>query len=179
MLTNNFASSAKICGLITRTEAGRTNQPCSNTTVPQKGAVSFKQCPKCRVRAWQRIDSYTIGCDACGFSIPAISKRAIAITTGKPCPKCSQSMVRRQHPPTWSPSPHQAYYFEFWDICPTCQHVQHYEAAKRSLSQFHLQPQPTHASVNVSLIDANRGGRSTPVAIPTLHGEEPIARSLR
>lgn len=50
---------------------------------------------------------------------------------GQRCPKGHGSMIRRRHRPTWTPKPNQPYWFEFWDMCRKCKHIQHYESAKR------------------------------------------------
>jgi hypothetical protein len=49
---------------------------------------------------------------------------------GEKCPKCRAVMKRFGHPPHWKPKPSQPYYFEYWDICARCRHIQHYECAK-------------------------------------------------
>lgn len=60
-------------------------------------------------------------------------QKAVASGKGDPCPKCGKPMARRQHPETWKPKANQPYYFEFWDVCQPCRHIQHYESAKRWL----------------------------------------------
>lgn len=60
-------------------------------------------------------------------------QRAVVAGTGGPCPHCGKVMARRQHPDTWKPKSNQPYYFEYWDVCQPCRHIQHYEAAKRWL----------------------------------------------
>lgn len=50
---------------------------------------------------------------------------------GEPCPKCLGPMLRKSHPQGWKPKPTQEYYFEYWDVCKKCPHMQHYESAKR------------------------------------------------
>jgi DNA repair protein RadD len=56
------------------------------------------------------------------------------------CPKCGRPMTRKTHPPGWRPKPTKAYYFEYWDTCKKCQHVQHYEAAKRYVAKKEVSP---------------------------------------
>lgn len=56
--------------------------------------------------------------------------KSIHTGRGEKCPKCFGQMERRAHPATWKPKAGQPYYFTFWDLCPTCQHLQHYEIAK-------------------------------------------------
>lgn len=48
----------------------------------------------------------------------------------KQCPKCHQPMLRHRHPESWKPRRGQPYYFDYWDICKQCRHIQHYEKAK-------------------------------------------------
>lgn len=63
------------------------------------------------------------------------SQRAVVAGKGAPCPSCNKLMARRQHPETWKPKANQPYYFEYWDVCQPCRHIQHYEAAKRWLKE--------------------------------------------
>jgi hypothetical protein len=51
------------------------------------------------------------------------------IGLGYDCPKCGKSMKRYEHGKEWVPRPN-SYYFEYWDICERCKHIQHYECAK-------------------------------------------------
>lgn len=53
------------------------------------------------------------------------------IGAGEPCPKCMKPMARKAHPPEWTPKPTAAYYYEYWDTCKKCSHIQHYEEVKR------------------------------------------------
>jgi hypothetical protein len=49
-------------------------------------------------------------------------------------------MQRREHPPGFKPRSDQAYYFEWWYLCPECGHVQHYESAKVHLGTVKKAP---------------------------------------
>ena len=42
-------------------------------------------------------------------------------------------MTRKRHPETWKPKANQPFFFEYWDACGPCRHIQHYEDAKRWL----------------------------------------------
>lgn len=57
-------------------------------------------------------------------------KRTVEIGAGNACPKCRRQMVRSEHGPSWKPKQNQPYYFNYWDKCRRCHHVQHYEVAK-------------------------------------------------
>jgi hypothetical protein len=57
-------------------------------------------------------------------------KRVSVVGGGVPCPKCGVRMQRRCHAAGFTP-PRTGYWFEFWDVCRRCRHVQHYEPAKR------------------------------------------------
>ena len=61
--------------------------------------------------------------------------KSVTAGKGKLCPKCSRSMLRKQHPAGWKPKPTQPYFFEYWDICKKCRHIQHYEEAKVFLGE--------------------------------------------
>jgi hypothetical protein len=56
------------------------------------------------------------------------SKR-VWIKKGQSCPRCRQTMDRFKHADHWVP-PTNGYWFTWWDVCPKCRHVQHYEHAK-------------------------------------------------
>lgn len=60
-------------------------------------------------------------------------KRTIRTSDGNACPKCRKKMGRFAHGPTWRPKNGQPYYFEYWDKCAACSHIQHYEYAKVTL----------------------------------------------
>lgn len=62
-------------------------------------------------------------------------QKAVVSGQGGKCPHCDNMMVRRQHPETWKPRANQPYYFEYWDVCQACRHIQHYEVAKRWLKE--------------------------------------------
>ena len=49
---------------------------------------------------------------------------------GQNCPKCSAPMDRRRHTASWRPKAGQPFYYEFWDYCSGCGHLQHYDQAK-------------------------------------------------
>jgi len=51
------------------------------------------------------------------------------IEGGEPCPKCEGAMQRFVHSEHWTPLPGRNYY-EFWDRCAKCSHLQHYHVAK-------------------------------------------------
>jgi len=55
------------------------------------------------------------------------------IGNGNDCPKCSNPMQRCRHKAEWKPKPRQPHYFQYWDRCRDCRHVQHYECAKVNL----------------------------------------------
>src|SRR4029077_5773064 len=57
-------------------------------------------------------------------------RRVSVVGGGVPCPKCGVRMQRRCHAAGFTP-PRTGYWFEFWDVCRRCKHVQHYEPAKR------------------------------------------------
>ena len=63
------------------------------------------------------------------FILPAVPEAEKS--TNERCPKDGYAYKRRWHPPEWRPKPNQRVYFLWWDLCPTCGHVQHYERAKR------------------------------------------------
>jgi bacterioferritin-associated ferredoxin len=65
--------------------------------------------------------------------------KALTIGLGSQCPKCHRAMERRQHKPEWKPRTN--YWFEWWDYCVPCRHVQHYEVAK----VWQRQPERTEA----------------------------------
>jgi hypothetical protein len=50
---------------------------------------------------------------------------------GEMCPKCNMQMSRYRHADDWQPRPDQAYWYDRWDYCQNCNHVQHYEQYKR------------------------------------------------
>ena len=54
----------------------------------------------------------------------------LRIGAGNSCPKCRSEMSRYGHPPHWKPKVGQPYYFDYWDYCGPCRHVQLYECAK-------------------------------------------------
>ncbi len=57
-------------------------------------------------------------------------QKSVWVGKGKACPKCRKHMERFKHPPEWEPRSDQPYWFSYWDICTSCRHIQHYEAAK-------------------------------------------------
>lgn len=75
-------------------------------------------------------------------------QRAVASGKGAPCPRCGSLMTRRQHPEMWKPKANQPYYFEYWDVCQPCRHIQHYESAKRWLTE---QPAPKPTDPNEAM----------------------------
>jgi len=48
------------------------------------------------------------------------------IGDGKPCPKCFKVMERRKH----KDIPSKTWFYQKWDYCLDCKHVQHYEEFK-------------------------------------------------
>ncbi len=81
--------------------------------------------------------------------------KSSSIDTGAPgddCPKCGTSMVRREHPKGWVPRIGQPFYYRYWDMCPNCSHLQHYDDAKvyavarSSTPQRELTPDQLRAS---------------------------------
>lgn len=55
---------------------------------------------------------------------------------GKECPTCSMPMQRFKHTDRWKPGKTQPYFYWYWDICKPCGRVQHYEDAKRWVSEM-------------------------------------------
>jgi len=55
--------------------------------------------------------------------------KAKIIGIGKECKKCQNQMQRRKR--GGEPTKKQKYYFQEWDYCEPCRHVQHYEHFKR------------------------------------------------
>ena len=53
-------------------------------------------------------------------------KKIEIIGQGEPCPKCNELMQRRKH----RIQPSQSWFYEKWDYCPACKHIQHYEEFK-------------------------------------------------
>lgn len=53
-------------------------------------------------------------------------KRYTSIGIGNKCPKCKNDMERRSH----SEIPKKTWYYEKWDYCKPCGHIQHYEEFK-------------------------------------------------
>jgi hypothetical protein len=60
-----------------------------------------------------------------------MSKGSVRIGEGSPCAKWARPMDRYGHGAGWKPRPAQPYWFTYWDRCPHCGHIQHYEEAKR------------------------------------------------
>lgn len=56
--------------------------------------------------------------------------KSIVTGSGRPCPKCHRPMERCKHPTNWCP-PTDRYYFQEWDVCRSCRHVQHYNEFRR------------------------------------------------
>jgi hypothetical protein len=56
-----------------------------------------------------------------------MAKRTL-IGKGKNCPKCGKPMSRYKHPPEFVPK--GEFFFEQWDTCRPCKHVQLYEEFK-------------------------------------------------
>lgn len=54
----------------------------------------------------------------------------VAVTGGKKCPKCPRKMQRFEHHPDWIPSDRVKLWYEYWDYCKPCRHVQLYADAK-------------------------------------------------
>lgn len=48
------------------------------------------------------------------------------IGLGNKCPKCLKEMERRGH----NERPKKTWYYEMWDYCKDCKHVQHYDDFK-------------------------------------------------
>lgn len=57
-----------------------------------------------------------------------LSNKAINVGVGEGCPKCKVEMNRRKHPEYFKSK--KSYYYEQWDFCEKCKHVQHYEEFK-------------------------------------------------
>jgi hypothetical protein len=67
---------------------------------------------------------------ACPAPPAAVQKsKAIVSGIGLPCPKCHKPMQRKRHPEGWKPK--DKWYFEQWDVCTPCGHVQHYNEFRR------------------------------------------------
>jgi hypothetical protein len=49
---------------------------------------------------------------------------------GLDCPKCGDPMQRCAHGSSWKPGANQMVYYKYWDRCPPCRHLQHYNDAK-------------------------------------------------
>jgi len=60
-----------------------------------------------------------------------MSKGSVRIGEGSPCAKWARPLDRYGHGAGWKPRPAQPYWFTYWDRCPHCGHIQHYEEAKR------------------------------------------------
>ena len=54
----------------------------------------------------------------------------VLLDGGLDCPRGHGPMQRCAHGPEWKPRPSQPYYFQHWDRCLRCNHLQHYETAK-------------------------------------------------
>jgi hypothetical protein len=52
----------------------------------------------------------------------------VRVGSGCQCPKCGRAMKRYRHR---NPPPPTRHYFEFWDHCSRCRHVQLFEEARR------------------------------------------------
>lgn len=53
-------------------------------------------------------------------------KKIKILSEGNPCPKCEKLMERRGH----TNRPNKLWFYEKWDYCPRCKHIQHYEEFK-------------------------------------------------
>lgn len=53
-------------------------------------------------------------------------KKIEVIGVGNDCPKCSKPMERRRH----RDQPKNTWFYEKWDYCKECKHIQHYEEFK-------------------------------------------------
>ena len=72
------------------------------------------------------------------------------IEGGASCPKCRIGMQRFKHPDNWQPPQHRKVFFRYWDQCPRCKHLQHYEEAKvftspraRAINEWFMQKRET------------------------------------
>lgn len=53
-------------------------------------------------------------------------KKIVIIGIGNTCPKCNKPMERRSH----RERPVKNWFYEKWDYCKDCKHIQHYEEFK-------------------------------------------------
>ena len=54
----------------------------------------------------------------------------LELRKGEVCPKCKRTMERRNHTGNETAIFRKPFYYEFWDYCSPCRHVQHYDKFK-------------------------------------------------
>ncbi len=93
--------------------------------------------------------------------------------TGKPCPRCTTPLVRKERPSDKPIGPNQKFYFRYWFWCVSCRNIRHVEEAKVCvIARDRDEPQ-------VADIDSRQTGKPCPrCTTPLVRKERPSDKPI-